>query len=120
MPALQVRDFPQHLYDGLKRCAEEEHRSMAQQTIQAVEEMLQQRSNPSPRIDPYGVVLERDTEEARQRRIAKRKALFARIKEDAASLPDDLPKSTEIFRESRAELEARADQIIERATGGLK
>lgn len=120
MPALQVRDFPQHLYDGLKRCAEEEHRSMAQQTIQAVEEMLKQRSNPTPHRDPYSGIFERDTEEARQQRIAKRKALFAKIKEEAASLPSNLPKSTEVFRESRAELETRADRIVERAAGGPK
>lgn len=40
MPALQVRDFPATLYDELKECAARNHRSIAQQTIIAVEEML--------------------------------------------------------------------------------
>lgn len=40
MPALQVRDFPDSLYTRLKERAESEHRSIAQQTIVAVEQML--------------------------------------------------------------------------------
>lgn len=40
MPALQVRDFPATLYDELKEYAARNHRSIAQQTIIAVEEML--------------------------------------------------------------------------------
>ena len=37
MPALQVRDFPATLYDELKEYAARNHRSIAQQTIIAVE-----------------------------------------------------------------------------------
>ena len=44
MPALQVRDFPATLYDELKECAARNHRSIAQQTIIAVEEMLAEAS----------------------------------------------------------------------------
>ena len=33
MPALQVRDFPEDLYEKLKEVAAREHRSVAQQTI---------------------------------------------------------------------------------------
>ena len=40
MPALQVRDFPEELYGQLKEYAAANHRSIAQQTIIAVEEML--------------------------------------------------------------------------------
>lgn len=40
MPALQVRDFPPALYDELKEYAAQNHRSIAQQTVIAVEEML--------------------------------------------------------------------------------
>ena len=47
MPALQVRDFPATLYDELKECAARNHRSIAQQTIIAVEEMLAEASAPS-------------------------------------------------------------------------
>lgn len=40
MPALQVRDFPEELYERLKECAASQHRSVAQQTIIAVERMV--------------------------------------------------------------------------------
>ena len=40
MPALQVRDFPDDLYEQLKAYAASQHRSIAQQTIVAVEQML--------------------------------------------------------------------------------
>ena len=40
MPALQVRDFPMELYGELKAYASQHHRSLAQQTIIAVDEML--------------------------------------------------------------------------------
>ena len=40
MPALQVRDFPDDLYEKLKACAAMEHRSVAQQTVALVEEGL--------------------------------------------------------------------------------
>lgn len=40
MPALQVRDFPADLYEALRRQAESDHRSIAQQTVVAVEEHL--------------------------------------------------------------------------------
>lgn len=46
MPALQVRDFPATLYDELKECAARNHRSVAQQTIIAVEEMLAAAESP--------------------------------------------------------------------------
>lgn len=116
MPALQVRDFPQDLYDGLKRCAEAEHRSLAQQTIQAVEEMLRARSEAS--IPHPTSIFDPDTEEARRKRIEERKHIFARIKKNAASFPADMPDVVEMCRESRAELEARADAVFERLEGG--
>ncbi|MFR7404423.1 MAG: hypothetical protein ACLUW6_07415 [Coriobacteriaceae bacterium] len=54
MPALQVRDFPATLYDELKECAARNHRSIAQQTIIAVEEMLAEASSPSPLVLSVG------------------------------------------------------------------
>lgn len=47
MPALQVRDFPATLYDELKEYAARNHRSIAQQTIIAVEEMLSGAGSPA-------------------------------------------------------------------------
>ena len=40
MPALQVRDFPDELYDELKAYAVKNHRSIAQQTIACIENEL--------------------------------------------------------------------------------
>lgn len=54
MPALQVRDFPEELYERLKECAASQHRSVAQQTIVAVERMLAANggSGERGRLDP--------------------------------------------------------------------
>ena len=40
MPALQVRDFPIELYEELREFAEQNHRSMSQQVVVAVEQMI--------------------------------------------------------------------------------
>lgn len=40
MPLLQVRDFPQDLYTTLSRVAEEENRSIAQETIVLLKKAL--------------------------------------------------------------------------------
>ena len=42
MPALQVRDLPHDTYERLVRCASEEHRSLAQQTVAILEKYLSQ------------------------------------------------------------------------------
>lgn len=100
MPALQVRDFPATLYDELKECAARNHRSIAQQTIIAVEGMLNEapaRSSacaerglsqdsecgPSSRVShefpvPFdgGMVCLRESRAAREARSRKRQQLF--------------------------------------------
>ncbi len=40
MPSLQIRDIPKDLYDTLKKRAEKDHRSLAQQTIVILMEAL--------------------------------------------------------------------------------
>lgn len=119
MPALQVRDFPQDLYDALKERAAQCHRSMAQQTIQAVEEML---ARPicdgcahwvPPRPARY------EPPEVREARIAKRKDLFEQIEKFAKTLPDDLPSPEEMAREAREDLERRADIAIAAMEGRI-
>ncbi len=40
MPALQVREFPEELYEELRAYAALHHRSMAQQTVAAVDRMI--------------------------------------------------------------------------------
>ena len=86
MPALQVRDFPDDLYEQLKTYAASQHRSVAQQTIVAVEQMLahQDASHFWDGERLYRAVRppppDFDTEAQRAARIEKRKALFEEIK----------------------------------------
>lgn len=115
MPALQVRDFPDDLYEGLKEYAAQQHRSIAQQTICAVEEMLTRQgecaNGNAARIVSFESLRERDV------RIAKRKVLYERIQEHARKLPESLPRPEDIVRDSRDELEKKAEEIIARVEG---
>ena len=98
MPALQIRDLPQGLYDELKLRAEREHRSLAQQATVAIEQHLRL---VSPAEQPARQLTE---EEERRARVAKRKAIFARI--DAmpkVEIPEDFPDVVEIIHEGREE-----------------
>lgn len=108
MPALQVRDFPDELYEQLKAYAASQHRSVAQQTIVAVEQML---AHPEASHYWNGERLYRavrpipdyDTEEERAARIEKRKKLFAEIAKNKANYPDDMPSAVEMVHEGRRE-----------------
>ena len=73
MPALQVRDFPSDLYDALKAYAAQEHRSVSQQTVVAVEQMISRAAGgPSPRQEG-ALVIPFDSPACREARIARRK-----------------------------------------------
>lgn len=50
--------------------------------------------------------------DTRASRIEKRKALFARIQEEAPQLPDDAPSAEEIMREAKEEREQRGERIF--------
>lgn len=93
MPALQVRDLPQSLYDELSLRAKREHRSMAQQTVVAIEQHLHCVPAAARPLTE---------EEERQARIAKRKALFEEIaRMRKPQIPDDFPSVVELIREDR-------------------
>ena len=110
MPALQVRDFPEDLYEKLKEVAAREHRSVAQQTIVAVEAMVSgeyARVEEEPRRSLY---LDFDTEAKRAARIKKRQELFESAKALAEECPqmsqlpaDDIVKTIRDGREERSE-----------------
>ena len=120
MPALQVRDFPDDLYEQLKAYAASQHRSIAQQTIVAVEQMLEaadaqhywdghdlHRLERRPRYSDF------DTEAKRAARIEKRKELFAEIdKLPKFDVPDDFPDTVELIRQGREERDAIIDAMI--------
>lgn len=110
MPALQVRDFPDELYEQLKAYAASQHRSVAQQTIVAVEQMLEAADaqhywdgRELHRLERRPRYLDFDTEAERAARIEKRKKLFAEIAKNKANYPDDMPSAVEMVHEGRRE-----------------
>jgi hypothetical protein len=79
MALLQVRDFPQELYETLIRVAKAEHRSTPQQTVVLLREALG-----------------RPDERARRRR-----SLLCQISESGLSLPADAREPAALVREDR-------------------
>lgn len=102
MPALQVRDFPQELYEELRSYSAAHHRSMAQQTVAAVDAMLHgteglpvaPSANGSARIEKRNQILQR----AAQRREARRQ---------------DVPLPAEMLRAARAERDGDFDLLAQ-------
>lgn len=132
MPPLQVRDMPQQLYDDFKRITELEHRSLAQQTIVALEYYMQNHeikdgkvveiertpAQPAPFV-PFerdGITYMVDPNETPEQRKARLEALFEKIsKLPKIKLPDGYPSVAEMIREER---EARTDRILKAAEEG--
>lgn len=50
MPALQVKDCPDELYERLRICANEQNRSISQQTVTILEEYLGMRPASKPAV----------------------------------------------------------------------
>lgn len=117
MPALQVREFPDDIYEELKAAAAREHRSIAQQTIICVERFLQEASARERKIDnegcrhrvtPHSSYQQDESTREREARIAKRRETFRRI--DALSkldLPNGALGPVDIIRGMREERDAR-------------
>ena len=120
MPALQVRDFPDELYEQLKAYAANQHRSVAQQTIVAVEQMLEAADaqhywdgRELHRLERRPRYLDFDTEAERAARIEKRKKLFAEIEKlPKVEVPADFPDTVELIRQGREERDAYIDAMI--------
>ena len=131
MPPLQVRDLPQDLYESFKEITELEHRSLAQQTIVALEYYLENHeirdgkvverraAQPKQPFVPFerdGVTYMVDPNETPEERKARLTALFDHIKSlPKIELPDDFPSIVEIIREER---EARTDRILKAVEEG--
>ena len=119
MPALQVKDFPSDLYDQLRECAAAQDRSISQQTVHVLREYLRAYRQLGGRtgweVLPVGQAgcegrgaRRRAEEEERERRIERRKRIFAEI--DALpkiEIPDDFPEPAEIARQMREEHDDR-------------
>ena len=145
MPALQVRDFPQELYDELRDYAERNHRSIAQQTIACVESEIR-RSKAiadsgsqdgsasiaiSPTIheaamrarvvDPFGWtgVFQVEDEEAREVRRAKWEELRKLFADVVERWNGPVPTCGELAQAVREGQDARIDGIITNVEGFL-
>lgn len=123
MPALQVKDFPDDLYEELRECATEECRSVSQQTIYVLREFLRYRKAYGSAKNalwaaPLVADLLTDEEEAKRlARVAKRKRIMERIEaRGTIEVPDDFPDPAEMIRQMREE---RTNQILE-AVGDLE
>lgn len=117
MPALQVKDFPDDLYEELRECAAQECRSVSQQTIYGLREFLRmhkayQSVKNALWAAPYVTdLLEEEEEQERLERARKRHELLERIRERGpVNIPADFPSAAEIIREMREE---RTRQILE-------
>lgn len=117
MPALQVKDFPDDLYEELRECAAQECRSVSQQTIYGLREFLRmhkayQSVKNALWAAPYFTdLLEDDEKQKRLKRAKRRRELREQIREqEPASIPDDFPSAAEIIQEMREE---RANRILE-------
>ncbi len=123
MTALQVKDFPDDLYQELKECAAEECRSVSQQTVYVLREFLRYRKNHGSVKNalwaaPLVTDLLSDEEKAeRAARLAKRKRIMEELRERGPiEVPDDFPDPAEMIRQMREE---RTEQILE-AVGDLE
>lgn len=122
MPALQVKDFPDDLYEELRECAAQECRSVSQQTIYGLREFLRmhkayQSVKNALWAAPYLTDLLEDKERQEPQERAKRRCeLLKQIRElGPANIPSDFPDPAELIREMREE---RTNQILE-AVGDL-
>lgn len=111
MPALQVRDFPEELYEQLKDCAKREHRSIAQQTVACVDWYVNGAGAPGAPLAWRGGEQERrdrDREpiwmhhELPPEQVEERRKLFAELEAlPIFDVPDGFPSAVELIREDR-------------------
>ena len=76
MPALQIKDCPQDVYDRLKICAMEEDRSMSQQALHILRTFLRMRAVSG--YEGFASAVEEELKE--QARIEKRRKLLAALR----------------------------------------
>lgn len=109
MPALQVRDFPDDLYEELRVFSALHHRSMAQQTIAAVEAVIREES---PRANPLRVIPFESPAE-REGRLAKRREILERAGRRRARFVKGTPSPLSMLSEARNERDEDFDRVVE-------
>jgi len=119
MASVQVRTLDKDIYEELVKAAKEDDRSIAQQVTYYIRQGLKGRYEPE-KPSPIGIV-DPFTGEVFPSYQARRKAGVQRHKEffkKYGQVQIDPEVADRIMRESREDLEARSDAIIERP-GGL-
>ena len=99
MPALQVRDFPEELYQLLRERAKQQHRSISQETVIAVQRHVASQPEASTSLLSQQVY---ESDEIKQERLERKRAAFKRLAAlPKIILPADFPSSVELVRELR-------------------
>ena len=115
MPALQVREFPEELYEELRAYAALHHRSMAQQTVAAVDRMIHGDAGGERSKGARVVSFESSAE--RERRLEKRRGIFARAEERRRVAACLMPEPSALLAEARAERDARFAELAAEIAG---
>jgi len=79
MPLLQVRDVPEDLYERLSQIAEQDNRSITQETIVLLKKALNYKES----------------------RISRRKRILSEIRNDVIDEPNNFPDPAILIREDR-------------------
>ena len=107
MTALQVRDFPAELYEELRAYASANHRSMAQQTIAAVAQMIH--GGDGKPVAPCKVDASR---------MSKREEILHRAQTRRQRRRDVVHSPQEMLREARDEHDHDIDTLLQESLGG--
>ena len=125
MPALQVRDFPSELYEQLREYSAANHRSIAQQTIFAVDTMINGASGADGAPRGRGA---RPSEGAAAsgfgfqdgERIARKRAILQRAARRREERSAEVPEPTEFLAQARAERDEELDGLAGMVLGGAR
>lgn len=118
MPALQVKDCPDDVYEGLRVCASEELRSLSQQTVFILREYLlnlksAQIAGGRP-ARSSGLRSWEEVEDDAARRLKRRRATIERIKNrEMPDVPEGFPSPEDIVRAMRDERSLELFELCE-------
>ncbi|WP_165248968.1 hypothetical protein [Adlercreutzia sp. ZJ141] len=116
MPALQVREFPEDLYGELRVFAARNHRSIAQQVVASVEQVIhecdQAQRTPEQRR-PFTV----ESLAEREARNTKREEILRRARERQSKLRSGIPEPSIMLAKARAERDVRFDELAAAVAG---
>ena len=120
MPALQVREFPAGLYEELREFAAANHRSMAQQTVYAVDAMIHGASQGQPDARGGDAATPLWGAAKQEERIARKRAILERARDWRSRQAVSVPEPMEFLEEAHAERERQSDELVELVIGGAK